>query len=63
MATMPEKACPVQDVMPDQEEFITCPFAGEAMCPQSKTCVLLLSICVIDDEFEDEDEENEEIEN
>lgn len=56
---MPEKACPVQDVQPDQEEFITCPFAGESMCPQSNTCVLLLSICIIDDDFGDEDEDED----
>jgi hypothetical protein len=51
------KQCPVQDVEEGQTEFIDCPFAGEAMCPQSRTCVLLLAVLFEGDEDEDDDDE------
>ncbi|HMF31305.1 MAG TPA: hypothetical protein VKK79_07825 [Candidatus Lokiarchaeia archaeon] len=56
MVTLSGKQCPAQDVDPDQEEFLTCPFAGEAMCPNDKNCIFLYTLAVIPDEDDDDDE-------
>ncbi|HMF31304.1 MAG TPA: hypothetical protein VKK79_07820 [Candidatus Lokiarchaeia archaeon] len=59
MATLSGKQCPVQDTEPDQQEFLTCPFAGEAMCPNDRNCVFLITLAVIQSFDEDEDDEDE----